>query len=108
GYEEFLMGTTIAVVGSFTVLAWNTLLPERRDSLVLGPLPIRLRTIFLAKSLAIATALGGSIVAVNLFSGMLYPVALAPNSSGLAGIWQPWTSFWISIAGAGIFIFCLL
>src|ERR1035438_8354390 len=44
GFEEFLLRTTMAVVGLFTVLAWNALLPERRDSPVLGPLPIRIRT----------------------------------------------------------------
>src|SRR5258706_1961466 len=36
GDQEFLFGTTIAVVGLFSILAWNALLPDRPDSLVLG------------------------------------------------------------------------
>src|SRR5690242_19951466 len=51
--EEFLIASTMAIAGLFSVLAWNAILPDRRDSLVLGLLPVRLRTIFLAKVAAI-------------------------------------------------------
>ncbi|HEX3880846.1 MAG TPA: hypothetical protein VHW24_27880, partial [Bryobacteraceae bacterium] len=34
--EEFLIGVTMAIAGMFTVLAWNAVLPDRRDALVLG------------------------------------------------------------------------
>src|SRR6266571_3197493 len=63
--EDFLIATTMAVTGVFGVLAWNTVLPERRDCLVLGLLPVRVRTIFFAKVAAIATALGISVGAIN-------------------------------------------
>ena len=46
--EEFLIAATMAIAGLFSVLAWNTVLPDRRDCLVLGVLPVRVRTIFLA------------------------------------------------------------
>ena len=46
---EFLIATTMAVAGLFAVLAWNTVLPDRRDCLILGLLPVRTRTVFFAK-----------------------------------------------------------
>ena len=35
GDLEFLVATTMAVAGLFSVLAWNTVLPDRRDCLIL-------------------------------------------------------------------------
>ena|SRR6516164_9742797 len=43
--EEFLISTTMAVVGMFAVLAWDSVFPDRRDSLILGLLPLRPQTI---------------------------------------------------------------
>ena len=39
--EEFLISTTMAVVGIFAVLAWDSVFPDRRDGLILGLLPLR-------------------------------------------------------------------
>jgi hypothetical protein len=46
--EEFLIASTMAMAGLFSLLAWNAVLPDRRDCLILGLLPLRARTIFLA------------------------------------------------------------
>ena len=37
--EEFLVASTMAISALFSLLAWNTILPDRRDCLVLGLLP---------------------------------------------------------------------
>jgi hypothetical protein len=108
GDEVFLIGTTIAVVGIFTLLAWNALLPERRDSVVLGPLPVRLRTIFLAKSAAVATTLGGAALAVNIFTGFAFPTMVNPGGNDLSGVWRCMFAWWITMAAAGLFTFCAL
>src|SRR6266700_452267 len=49
GDQEFLIGTTMTVAGLFAVLAWDGVFPDRRDSLILGLLPLRTSTIFWAK-----------------------------------------------------------
>ena len=49
GDEQFLIGTTMAVVGIFGVLAWGAMLPDRRDALVLGALPVDWRIVLGAK-----------------------------------------------------------
>ena len=108
GTHEFLISTTIATVGMFTVVAWDALLPSRVDSLVLGMLPVPTRTIFRAKIAAIASALGVSVVAVNSFTGMVMPyVALPPGSALLVGP-RAFLAYWITMAAAGLFVFCAL
>ncbi|GEM_PF-380374 len=107
GFEEFLFRVTLVVVGLLTVLAWNALLPERRDSLVLGPLPIRLRTIVVAKSAAIATAVGGAVVAMNVFVGLGYPVVVATPYT-LVGVVASVAAYWIAAFSGAFFVFCAL
>ena len=41
--EHFLIATTMLVVGLFAVLSWDSTFPDRRDVLVLAPLPVRAR-----------------------------------------------------------------
>ncbi|HLG95673.1 MAG TPA: alpha/beta hydrolase [Bryobacteraceae bacterium] len=100
GDQEFLIGTTIAVVGMFTVFAWDSVFPNRRDSLVLGALPIRPGIIFRAKIAAIATGLGMSIVALNAATGLAYPFAIG-------GV-RTFFAYWITMGAAGLWIFSTL
>jgi pimeloyl-ACP methyl ester carboxylesterase len=100
--EEFLISATVAVAGLFAVLAWNAVFPDRRDCLVLGPLPISTPTIILAKLSAMAAALGVSLVAINIFTGLVFPVATADNNVGALHSLAAW---WITIVAAGVFIF---
>ena len=53
-----------------TVFIWDALVFDKRDAMVLGPLPIRGTTIVWAKLAALATFLLGTSVAVNLLSGV--------------------------------------
>jgi drug/metabolite transporter superfamily protein YnfA len=98
--QEFLIGTSMAIAGLFTVLAWNTLLPDRRDALVLGVLPIKVRTIFRAKMAAIGAALGLSVAAVNVFTGMGFPFVLADDCGG--GL-RALAAYWMAQAAARLF-----
>lgn len=93
--EEFLISTSIAVAGLFAVLAWNAVFPDRRDCLVLGLLPIPTFTIVLAKLSAMASALGVSLIAINVFTGLVFPAAVGDSPA----------AWWITIFAAGIFTF---
>jgi CubicO group peptidase (beta-lactamase class C family) len=79
--EHFLVATTMLVVGLFAVLSWESTFPDRRDVLVLGALPVRARTMFLAKVAAVATALGLTLAALHVLAGIAWPLALAQNDS---------------------------
>src|SRR5580700_3365801 len=65
GAEHFLISTTMLVVGLFAVLSWESMFPDRRDVLILAPLPVRAPTLFLAKVAAVATALSLTVVILN-------------------------------------------
>ena len=103
---EFLIATTMAIAGLFAVLAWTAVFPDRRDCLVLGLLPVRARTILAAKLAAIGTALGVSIGAVNAFTGLTYPLVIAPE--GVLGGARTFLVYWAVTAGAGLFVACAL
>ncbi len=74
---HFLISTTMLVVGLFAVLSWESMFPDRRDVLVLAPLPVRPHTLFLAKVAAVATALSLTVVALDFFPGLAVPFAFA-------------------------------
>ncbi|SPE24284.1 Beta-lactamase [Candidatus Sulfopaludibacter sp. SbA3] len=72
---QALIATTMLVVGLFAVLSWDSTFPDRRDVLVLAPLPVRARTMFLAKVAAVASALCVTVVLLHGAMGMFWPFA---------------------------------
>ena len=78
--EHFLIATTMLVVGIFAVLSWDSTFPTRREVMMLAPLPIRARTIFLAKVAAVATAFGVAIVTLHFVASITWPFALNPDT----------------------------
>ncbi len=106
--EEFLINTTISVAGLFMVLAWDSFLPDLRDRLVLGVLPVRVRTIALAKVAAAGLALALSVLLVNIFTGFCYAIILAAPGSGVLGLLRAFSAYWITMAAAALFMACLL
>ena len=81
--EHFIIATTMLVVGLFAVLSWESMFPEWRDVMVLSPLPVRARTLFLAKAAAVATALSLSVLCLNILPGAVAPFVFstAPDAS---------------------------
>jgi hypothetical protein len=67
---DFMIAATTAVVGAVVLLAWNLVLPDRRDSSIIGLLPVRARTILLAKAAALVSAAGLSVLATNIAMGL--------------------------------------
>jgi CubicO group peptidase (beta-lactamase class C family) len=79
GVEHFLIATTMLAVGLFAVLSWDSTFPDRRDVLVLAPLPVRARTLFLAKVAAAATALTVTVVLLNCAVGLICPLMVGTH-----------------------------
>jgi len=73
---HFMIATTMLVVGLFAILSWDSTFPDRRDVMVLSPLPIRTRTIFLAKVAAVATALSVTIVTLHALPSIVWSLSL--------------------------------
>src|SRR5277367_4953999 len=75
--QHLVIATTMLVVGLFAVLSWDATFPDRRDVLVLAPLPVRARTMFLAKVAAVASALGLTVVLLHSAMGLILPLVFA-------------------------------
>ena len=111
--EHFLIATTMLAIGLFAVLSWDAMFPGHRDVLVLAPLPIEAHTILLAKLAAVATALGLTVVALHVASGVVWPLALnaadvaVPAAGGVRTWIRLLIAYWLTMVAAGMFIFGL-
>ncbi len=112
GAEYALIATTMLIVGLFSVLSWNSTYPDRRDILVLGPLPVRASTIFLSKLAALAVALSLAVIIFNAASFIVLPLAFAaPDATPLdlllsVNTYRLLAAFWITMFASGAFILC--
>src|SRR5579872_1537646 len=106
GMEHTLIAMTMLVVGLFAVLSWDSAFPDRRDVLVLAPLPVRPRTLFLAKVAAVATSLGLTVAALHVFSGIFWPLHFIPENASFLGYFRSVVAGWITMLAAGAFNFC--
>ena len=105
--QHFLIATTMLVMGLFAVLSWDSTFLERRDVLVLAPLPVRPRTIFMAKAAALAAALGLTAAALNGLPGITWGlIYFAPAHSDLLGAIRALAAFWIAALAGAAFVFC--
>jgi len=105
--QHFLIATTMLVMGLFAVLSWDSTFLDRRDVLVLAPLPVRPRTIFLAKAAALGAALGLTTSALNGLPGITWGLmCFAPAHSGLLGGVRALAAYWIAALAGAAFVFC--
>ena len=111
GMEHVLIATTMLVVGLFAVLSWDSIFPDKRDVLVLAPLPVGPGALFVAKAAAAATALCLTVVALNCLASLAWPMALAPPTDGILdllltpAVYRTFAAYWITVISAGAFIF---
>lgn len=87
--ELFLISISMLAVGLFAVLSWDTAFPDKRDVMVLAPLPVRALTLFLAKVAAVATALGGTLFLLNFLPGLVGAFVFAATPVTPAPTYQP-------------------
>ena len=104
--EHLMVEITMLVVGIFAVFSWDSTFLDRRDVLVLAPLPVRGRTLFAAKIAAVASALGLTVAVLNSLSAFAWAMALAPAGSGIVGTLRFMAAFWIALPAAGAFLYC--
>jgi hypothetical protein len=102
---ECLLISSTFVVGVFALLSWDSAFLDRRDVLVLAPLPVSGRTLFSAKIAASASAMGLTVAAWNCLSGLAWPAMLAPASSGVAGTVRCACAFWVTVIAGAAFLY---
>jgi hypothetical protein len=104
--ERFLLSLNMLVVGVFALLSWDSTFPGRRDVLVLAPLPIPGRTMFIAKIAAVASALGLVVAAWNSLAAFGWPMVLAPHDAGGGGTLRFIAAFWVVQIASALFLYC--
>src|ERR1700678_3054471 len=108
-FEHFFIETSMTVAGLIAILNWDAAFPDRRDLLVLAPLPVRKSTLFLAKLAALFVAPALAVVALNIFCGLIWPLLFRSSNSGVLGMLRALPAYWITIsAAAAFFVFTIL
>lgn len=69
---QILVGYSMVTVGLIAVFVWDALSFDRRDAMVLGPMPLRGSTIITSKLAALTAFLLGSSLAVNVLNAVVF------------------------------------
>ncbi len=83
-----LLVWSFVVVGVLATVQWEAFFLDRSDRVTLGPLPVRNTEIFAAKLTALLFSVAVFHGAVNLMSGLVYPVAFLPHYLHAAAVHQ--------------------
>ena len=103
--EQALICGTMLVVGLVTVISWDSTFPDRRDVMVLSPLPVSPRTILIAKVAASATLLGVTILTLNFATGLAWPLFIGSHHESSWGVLQSLGAYWFTIIASSAFLF---
>jgi hypothetical protein len=99
--EESLFFLTTLAVGLITVITWDNTFPDRRDILVLAPLPVKPRTILAAKITASSAVLALAVLAINVLPSLAVSAALPATY----GIFRSFAAFWIALLALVLFLY---
>ena len=100
--EQSYLAGTMLVAGLIAVVCWDNIFPDRRDVMVLGPLPVRPTAILAAKAAAAGAVLGIAILALNLPMGIVLPLILA---GGFLHLPHDLAAWWFCVAGSAVFVY---
>ncbi|MFZ0593325.1 MAG: hypothetical protein WAM39_22905 [Bryobacteraceae bacterium] len=101
--EYFFIVYSMAVAGFVTILRWDHLLPGRRDFVNLAPLPLNLRSIFLANAAALASTALLFAIDVNLFSGFFFPLLVTIQGGSIYAYFAYCGAHWAGVLGISLF-----
>jgi hypothetical protein len=90
---------------------WEALFPDRQDQEIVGVLPVRPRTVAVARLAAAMVVVTIFSVAIALPSGFMYSlnVAVAYKSFAIVGWWPPvFIAHVVAVTAAGVFTFAAL
>ena len=104
--EQYLIATMMLLAGLIIVVSWDATFPDRRDVMVLSPLPIAPHTILIAKVGTSCAILGLAILTLNGFSGLVCPLLLGARHGTIPGLLQSFAAYWFTMAAAVAFLYC--
>lgn len=103
----FFLTYSIVVMGFVTILEWDALFPDRRDYSILIPLPIGLRSVFLAKIVSLGALMLIFFAVSNAFSMVLFPPLYTRTGTSMFEVLTSYGAHFKAVFAATVFIFML-
>jgi hypothetical protein len=104
----FFLWFFMLLVGLLAVAEWDVIFPDRRDYLNIAPLPVRIRTIFLAKFLSFFLISGIFSLSANVGASLVFGLYLTHfRSSSPLFILRYAAAHLVSATAANVFFFFL-
>lgn len=104
--EQSLISGMMLVIGLIAVTCWDSTFPDRRDALVLSPLPIKPRTVLFAKVAALASLLGIALLTLNFATGVVWPLILGAQRGSIWRVFQSFAAYWFTMIACSGFLSC--
>lgn len=104
--EQRLISAMMLIVGLFAVISWDSIFPDRRDAMVISPLPVATHTILLAKIASSGAIVGIAVLALNVATGVAWPLILGHGR--ILGFLQSFLAYWFTMVAASVFLYCLV
>lgn len=84
--KTFYLGYSMVASGVLTTIAWGSLLPDKRDTLILGSLPVRPAVVVAAKLIALAAYVGLVAVFMHAVAAVSWGLILDDGTSATFGL----------------------
>ncbi len=104
GDRYTLVCYSMVVMGFVMTFKWDSVFPDRRDYLILTPLPISLRQFFVAKIAALCQFLVCFVVAINFFSCLIIPYVYLVWDNRIDVVIPGFIAHASAVLGASIFM----
>ena len=105
GGEQALISGMMLVIGLISVITWDSIFPDRRDVMVLSPLPVKASTILIAKIAATAALPGVAIVSLNFATGLAWPLLIGSHANSMWGFFRAFAAYWFTMIAASGFVY---
>ena len=106
--EYFFIVYSMAITGLVMLLRWDHLLPGRRDYANLAPLPLKLRSIFLANVAALASMALVFAIDVNVVSSFVFPMLVTYQATTMGPFFKFAAAHILATMGISLFTFLAL
>jgi hypothetical protein len=102
-YYFFVVYSMVAM-GFLMVFEWDSLFPDRKDYIILTPLPLGRGAIFVAKIAALVLFLGFFVLDANFFGIVLGPLVSVPGSAGWRIVFKVAAAHAAAMLSGGLFV----
>ena len=105
--KALYLNITLVAITLLGAIVWHSLLVDRRDGLILGGLPIRLRTVVLGKLGALGMYVGAVTAGMHIVSALLYGLFLGALDQWSA-VFRAVAAHFVAACALNVFLFAFI